>query len=192
MARSVKHRNLLPAIAIVGEGIVEKIYFTQLKQTEKLNFTVKPDLPKISSIQSIVAKGLELLKKEYDQVFCVFDLDEISRNPVIGEQYKALKRKYSYRKMVFIENNPSMEFWFLLHFVFTNRQFDSPDQLMNVLKKYIDDYEKSEHYLTRKKIYALLKPNQQAARSYAAKTNTAEHHHSWSEIHKILNFLKVT
>jgi len=192
MARSVNHRKLLPAIAIVGEGIVEKIYFTQLRQVERLNFTVKPDLPKSSSIHSIVNKGKELVNKGFDRVFCIFDLDEISRNKVIREQYKELKRENNKGKMVFIENNPSMEFWFLLHYTFTSRHFDSTDQLIAALKKHINDYEKSEYYLIRKRIYALLKPNQQTARSHAAKTNPAKQNSSWSEIHKILNFLKVT
>ncbi len=80
MARHIKAQKLYPAIAIVGEGIVEQIYFTQLKQFEKVNFNVKPDLPKHPNAQSIVDKANALLSKEYDMVFCIIDMDQINEN----------------------------------------------------------------------------------------------------------------
>lgn len=42
MARHVKSRKTYPAIGIVGEGGVERTYFTQLRQFEQLMFTIKP------------------------------------------------------------------------------------------------------------------------------------------------------
>lgn len=193
MARYTKTKKFKPAIAVIGEGITEQIYFAQLKQYEEINFTLKPALPKHSSIKSIVDKAIELIEKEYDHVFCVFDLDEVNRNPVIRKEYERLKRDYANDRISFIENNPCMEFWFLLHYRRTNRQFENYNQLEKTLKQHIPDYEKTKKYLTAKNIYAFLKEHQSTAKenaehgmAHAAPTS------SKSEVHHILDYLKIT
>ena len=151
MSRGNRKRELKPAIAIVGEGITEQIYFTQLRNHEKIGFTVKPELPKHPDIKSIINKAIELIKyKGYDFVFCVFDLDEINRNGAVREQYNELKRNHNGKQIVFIENNPCLEFWFLLHYHQTTREFDNYGQLERLLKIHIPDYEKTQKYLTAK------------------------------------------
>jgi hypothetical protein len=192
MARHIKARKFYPTIAIIGEGIVEQIYFKQLRQTEQVNFTVKPDLPKYPSAQSIVEKANELLNKEFDTAFCIFDLDQINRNRQTREQYERLKRENQRRNLIFIENNPCMEFWFLLHYEHTNRKFASSSQLIKALEKHIAAYEKTAKFLEGKKIYTLLKPDQPRAHHNASLTDTPENQGSRSQVYKILDFLNVT
>ena len=192
MARYLKRREYRPTVAIIGEGITEHIYFSNLKQAERLKFALKPALPKHSSIRSIVDKAIELSKKEYDHIFCVFDLDEINQDRQILRQYVNLKRKYDKNNIKFIENNPCMEYWFLLHFVLTTREFNNYGQLEVMLKQNIHDYAKTERYLKSKDIYNFLKPHQllareNAANSIARATSTS----SKSEVHLILDFLGV-
>lgn len=40
MARATKNREFLRRIAVVGDGVTEKIYFEQLKETERLKDVV--------------------------------------------------------------------------------------------------------------------------------------------------------
>lgn len=188
MARYFKTRSLKPAIAVIGEGITEQIYFTQLKHYEKLDFSLKPSLPKHSSIKSIADKAVELIEKEFDHVFCLFDLDEINRDRHIKEEYEQLKRELHGPQITFIENNPCMEFWFLLHFIQTTKEFDNYRQLETELKKHIPDYEKTKKYLVAKDIYALLKENQNKAKQNAQKgIDTGTGNFSKSEMHFILD-----
>jgi len=190
MARHIKARKLYPAIAIVGEGIVEQIYFTQLKQSEKVNFSVKPDLPKHPTAQSIIDKAHELLSKEYDMVFCIIDMDQINQNQQSQVLYAQLKKTHQSQKLIFIENNPCMELWFLLHFVETTRKFIDCTQPTKKLKTYIADYEKSRKFLESRQIYSLLKPYQIVACQNAASTDVMHNKGARSQVYKVLQFLK--
>lgn len=48
-------------------------------------------------------------------------------------------------EIYFIESNPAFEFWLLLHFVFTDRQFRNCDEVITELKKNgrLEKYEKT-------------------------------------------------
>jgi hypothetical protein len=191
MGRKTNQRKLYPAIAIIGEGITESIYFTQLRQQEDIQFTVKPDYGKNSGVESIVEKALELLGREYDIVFCVIDMDEMVRNKTLMIKYENLKKKQGNNQLVFIENNPSIEFWFLLHYIFTTKTFQNYKQLAIMLKKYLPAYDKTEKYLSGSNIYNQLKPHQANARNNAEKTSMDKMNKSYSEIYKILNYLGI-
>jgi len=192
MARRIKHRPNFPTVAIVGEGKVEKAYFEQLRQNENIDFAVKPNLPKNSSIEAIVNKGRELFNAEYDTVFCVFDMDKIFRDPKILQKYAELKAKFQRDNFIFIENNPCIEYWFLLHFEDSTRHFDTDAQLLAQLRKHIPDYSKSVQYLNRKGIFKLLKPNQYQAREYARKPTREGVKVSGSAMYQILDHIGVT
>lgn len=191
MPRKIDHRPDYPTIAIVGEGEVEKTYFLQLRDAENIRFTLKPNLPKSSSIEAIVNKGVELLDKEFDTVFCVFDMDKIYRDPNIRRKYKEIKARHQSKRLIFIETNPCIEYWFLLHFEHTTRHFDTDAQLLAQLKNHIPDYAKSIQYLNRKSIYKLLKEQQPMARSRAKKQRKKGHNISSSDMYKILDHLGV-
>lgn len=135
MARRIKHRPNYPTVAIVGEGKVEKTYFEQLWQHESIDYTVKSYLPKNSSIEAIVDRGVDLLKAEFDTVFCVFDMDKIYRDSSIYRKYWGLKAEFQHDRLIFIENNPCIEYWFLLHFEDSTRHFDTDAQLLSQLRK---------------------------------------------------------
>ena len=192
MARKIRHRPDYPTVAVVGEGEVERVYFHQLKQVEHIRFTVKPNLPKNSSIKAIVDKGLELLDAEFDTVFCVFDMDKVFRDPNIRQKYVEIKTKHQNDRFIFIENNPCIEYWFLLHYEQSARHFHTDAQLINQLKNHVSDYEKNVKYLTRKGIYKLLKPHQPLARERAKQLKKKGHDISSSDIYKILDYLGVT
>ncbi len=189
--RQTRKRKLYPAIAIVGEGITESIYFSQMRQQEDLQFTVKPDIGKSSGVDSIVNKALELLEKEYDMVFCVIDMDELIRDATLMKKYKELRKENDDKGLVFIETHPCTEFWFLLHYVYTTKAYTSYSQLQKELRKHLPSYEKTEKYLAGNNIYKQLKPNQPTARSNAEKTGSSGKGGSRSEIYKILDYLGV-
>ncbi|RLD79307.1 MAG: RloB domain-containing protein [Bacteroidetes bacterium] len=157
MARRRKRLiNSRLTIAVLGEGITEREYFKSLKKHSYLPFKFKPEIPKHSDIQSIVnkAKGL---KESFDVVFCIIDLDRILANPKEKQRYCELKLKN--KGLIFIENNPCFEIWFLLHFEFSTRAYYSCNALIKILKKNIPDYIKSENYLSKKDMFYFLENN---------------------------------
>jgi hypothetical protein len=189
--RQMMKRKLYPAIAIIGEGITESIYFSQMRQQEDMQFTVKPDYGKNSGIESIIAKAIDLLDKEFDTVFCVIDMDEMHRDQKLMEKYEKLKKEHGSEQLVFIETNPCTEFWFLLHYEYTTKLFHNYRQLETLLKKHIPGYKKTEKFLAGNNIYNYLKPKQTNARNNAQKIPLANSGSSHSDIYKILDYLGI-
>jgi len=189
--RQIKKRKLYPAIAIVGEGITESIYFTQMRQQEDIQFTVKPDYGKKSDIESIIAKALDLLDKEFDKVFCVIDMDEMINKQKLMDKYLILRKKNESEKIVFIETNPCTEFWFLLHYEYSTKTFLNYRQLETLLRKHIPAYKKTEKFLAGSNIYNTLKPGQPKARNNAQKISMTNPGGSHSDIYKIFDFLGI-
>ena len=64
-----------------------------------------------------------------------------------------------YKNISIIETIPCIEFWFLLHFykTYSTRTYENYNSLKKELKKYLTDYDKSEKYFRRVKIYQTLK-----------------------------------
>jgi hypothetical protein len=189
--RQTKKRKLYPAIAIIGEGITESIYFTQMRQQEDLQFKVKPDLGKYSDIKSIVEKALDFLNNEYDIVFCVIDMDEMMKNKTLMNKYKKLKQEHGGDQLIFIENNPCMEFWFLLHYTFITKAFQNCKQLETLLKKQLPAYAKTQKFLAGNDIYNKLKSKQTGARNRAEKIPSENKNTSRSDVYKILDYLGI-
>ena len=154
MARKKRHIKSRPAIAVLGEGITEREYFKSLKKYRKLPFKFKPEIPKHSDIQSIVNKA-NALDEIFDKVFCIIDLDRIYANTKERKLYNELKAKN--RNLYFIEHYPCLEIWLLLHYEYSTRAYTSCNHLTKFLKKYINDYQKSENYLSKKDLFLFLK-----------------------------------
>ena len=88
---------------------------------------------------------------------CVFDTDITRNNPTERAKFEALCQKYKDRKDVIIcDSMPSIEFWFLLHYLNTNRYFATADDVIDVLHKYIPDFSKQEKFLSKEKWVADL------------------------------------
>jgi len=72
-------------------------------------------------------------------------------------------------EIYFIESNPAFEFWLLLHFVFTDRQFRNCDEVITELKKNgrLEKYEKSIEYFSKNNLYLQLKEKLESAIDHA-------------------------
>ena len=77
-------------------------------------------------------------------------MDRLLRFPSEMQLYQNAKKKYSAKKygdkIRFIETNPCTEFWFLLHFLpnAVCRKYESYEQLLPELQKYMPGYEKNK------------------------------------------------
>lgn len=58
----------------------------------------------------------DYVRRQYDYVVCLVDMDRLLAHPAEMETYKHLKSK-SDSCVMWVETNPCTEFWFLLHFL---------------------------------------------------------------------------
>lgn len=159
-----------PTFAFVVDGETEIWYLQMLKRNERqLRLNIEPKIPQRKNIEEQFKLVVDLSESEYSKVFWLIDLDTIIKESretpkgkktplqVFIEFRKTIKREY--KNVIFIINNPCLEFWFLLHFEKTSKLFDTCAKAENELKKYLKDYEKTQKYFTKQDndIYIKLK-----------------------------------
>jgi hypothetical protein len=143
-------RDLKPGIYIIGKGITEQYYFSHLRELYKLNCKIRPRLFKITSIKEMETKIEDLLSGDVF-IICVFDADVSQYNAVERERLENLYKNYGEHENVLIcDSLPSIEFWFLIHYIDTNKVFNS-SELKSYLKNYIPNYETSKAFLEKDK-----------------------------------------
>ncbi|HLR50176.1 MAG TPA: RloB family protein [Candidatus Sphingobacterium stercoripullorum] len=168
--RKISHK-IRPAYALVVDGETELWYLNMLKRNEPtIRVNIKPEIPSKKSIKDLFKLVLELLDQEYTKVFWIIDLDTLlkeaneTRNSSETQLYKLLGFRdrviASHPAVEIIINNPCLEFWFLLHFEQTSKQYTNCLNAEKQLKKYLADYQKNRKYFTKQNndIYIKLRP----------------------------------
>lgn len=136
---------------IVGEGITEQYYFAHLKQLRKYNCVIKPRFFGKTSISEI-DKSVKKLLLGGVTVICVFDADVSARDKTENEKLKEFRRRYAKNKQVILcESFPSIEFWFLLHYIKTTRSFQNAGEVLKELKKHMPAFSKETSFLEKQK-----------------------------------------
>lgn len=117
----IETRDLNKLILIVGEGQTEKLYFESFPvltlTVEAIDLGGQSKLKLIESTESIIENS----DKQYDEVWCVFDMDfkqgekEFADfdNAIVSGEAKGYHVAYS---------NDSFELWFYLHYNYTNQK----------------------------------------------------------------------
>jgi RloB-like protein len=156
----MKLRN---SIHIIGEGLTEKYYFQHLKKINNYRYAVKPRFSNNNTISQFDKKTKELLSGGV-KVVCVFDADVSQRNQTEKKLLLQFIKEYKDSEDVIIcDSFPSIEFWFLLHFIETNKHFNNYRELRNELRKHLPDYDKKEKYLQQEKWVKCLVEKQRNA-----------------------------
>lgn len=174
-----KQKILRPTL--IGAGITEMYYFRHLNNLNKLSIIIKPalcdreDIPRISKkIKQVLSDG--------GRAICVFDADEAAKKPKDGERLKELRRTYEGNPNVLIcDSMPSIEYWFLLHYEEKYGAMTSKEVLAN-LKKYVINYDKTEHFLKQPSWVEAMSKNLNLA-CQRAKINTNQP--SYTNVYKI-------
>jgi len=114
-----------------------------------------------SSPRSIVNFALKEYRKEkeYDRVYCVFDKDRHTTYDTALDRIRRVRLGKGHT-IVAITSVPCFEFWLLLHFVYTTKQFDTDTgsicaNVITDLKSHIPGYAKGDvdiYQVTRDKL----------------------------------------
>lgn len=161
MARPDKKRKFIRRIAVVGDGVTEKIYFEQLKELERIkDVVIKPELPSKSSKGGSYKKAINtaksLVEEGYNHVYCLIDFDTVLSENKLAEFTQELKETDSKKITVYI-NNPCFETWVFVHYKKTGKAFADCDTASKAITKYLKDYCKNQDYLRKKNLYKTLR-----------------------------------
>jgi hypothetical protein len=131
LERQKKERSRSPRYLIVCEGTkTEPHYFRELRDYLKIPPQSVRIMPSDSTSPGrIVAHALDVYDEDalcgdsFDKVFCVFDRDMHETFDAAVQRVSDLKSSSTSKPFEAITSTPCFEFWFLLHFGFTDQPF---------------------------------------------------------------------
>jgi len=136
---------------IIGAGLTERWYFTHLQTMYGLRIKLRPRFFGSETVHSLEKRIAQVLSDE-GKAIVVFDADVSTWNDTEKQRLTAFRKKYANNSQVLIcDSLPSIEFWFLLHFCQTNRHFGTSKAVIADLKKYINNFDKTETFLKNRK-----------------------------------------
>lgn len=190
MARRVSTRqSKAPIPVVIGAGITEQWYFYHLHDILNVQLRIRPRFFGTEDIHQLDKKIAQVIN-EGSIAICVFDADTAEFNDVQRKKLEALKAKYEGKKNVILcDSLPSIEFWFLIHYLDTNRHFANAHAAERELRTFIAQYEKTELFLKNRKwvddLVAESKLDMAIARAKSYESNRG----SYSNIYKAIEVL---
>ncbi len=146
-------------VLVVCEGQTEVNYFKALCRELKLT-SVEVEIVTGSGPApiSVVDSALELKRQrergvrkkctnklKFDEVWCVFDRENPQHNP----SFPRAVDKATSNQLELAVSTPTFEYWYLLHFVYTNKPFRDAGEVIKTLKAHIPHYEKNQDIFNR-------------------------------------------
>jgi len=134
---------------IVTEGDTEKAYFNAIIQRWRLHSVVVAVNPDCTDPVSLLNHAKEKDNPEsifggYDAIWIVYDLEKPNATDR-RNQSQRVKDKITgknYEKFHLAISDPSFEFWYVLHFDKTTKDFNGADAVVKHLKKHLSNYKK--------------------------------------------------
>ena len=147
-----KQKEKRPSMPVViGAGITEQWYFTHLKKLKELQIQIRPRFFGDEHMHAL-AKNVEHVLASEGRAIVVFDTDVQAWDAGEKTRYEAFIKKYGKDERVIIcDSLPSIEYWFLLHHLNTNRYFGTSKAVVKELLHYIPMFEKTERFLSTPK-----------------------------------------
>ncbi|NPE29034.1 RloB domain-containing protein [Methanococcoides sp. SA1] len=143
MRRQKSRKRLLrKSIAVLGDGRTEQYYLRHLKEIKGFKYAIKPSLFDCINLKEAEEIIDSLIDDEYGLIVFFTDYDTIINQGRLVE-FNKLKEKFNNNTGVLIcESMPSIEYWFLLHFVKTTKEFTNAEQAFKDLKKHLGSFSK--------------------------------------------------
>ena len=192
MARRTATINKKPERAvIIGAGITEKYYFSHLQSLYNLKIKIRPRYFGNENISTLEKHIKQVLDNE-GLAIVVFDADVSSWNNTESKRLQGLKQKYDKNKRVILcDSMPSVEFWFLIHFINTNKYYGTSKAVINELIKYIPKFDKTESFLSSSKWVEEMCKEGKFEKAYSRAQKLGMDGDSYSNLWKAIEYLGV-
>jgi hypothetical protein len=151
MARRRKERDLRRSrITVIGEGLTERWYFDHLRTVMGYRYDCKPRFFTHQSYQEM-RKLIDWVLQNDGIAVCICDADITFTNPEEKKRLNEMKKAYASEegKVFICDSMPSIEFWFLLHYLETSKQFQTSDEVAQVLRHYMPTFQKRSAFLEK-------------------------------------------
>lgn len=137
-ARRIPRLPSRDRVLVVCEGHTETNYLKDLCHDLALT-SVEVILSRYSDAIGIVNYAIAIYQedRDFDRVYCVFDHDS---QPSYDQAVARIRQKKKFHEATSI---PCFEYWLLLHFQESSRPFRTCNDVIKVLKKSLQDYEKN-------------------------------------------------
>lgn len=145
-----RKRKLKRGIAVLGEGRTEQYYLKHLKDLMGYKYAIRPYL--FDNITLTTAENIidDLLEEDYGLIVFFTDFDTVI-NQANQKAFNRFRTKYADVGNVLIcESMPSIEYWFLLHFLMTTKEFVNADQVLADLRDHLPAFDKNVRFLERR------------------------------------------
>lgn len=137
------------------------------------------------------------MQKQIDRVLadngiavCVFDTDVTRTRPTEKIKYDDMCRKYANNPSVILcDSMPSIEFWFLLHYLNTNRYFATSDDVIIMLRRFIPDFSKHQSFLSKETWVSELIKGNRLNTAVANSILIGSFGESYTNIYKLFNLI---
>ena len=117
---------------------------------------------------------------------CVFDVDVTRIHQADKAKFDAMRQRYANNPSVIIcESMPSIEFWFLLHYLNTNRYFATSDDVIVTLHRHLPTFSKQQSYLSKENWVTTLVADNKLTTAINNATSIGEEGESYSNLHKL-------
>lgn len=132
---------------VIGAGITEQWYFTHLKALKKLRIQIRPRFFGNEHIQALT-KNVEHVLSAEGRAVVVFDTDVQAWDSGEKARYEAFIERYGNDSRVTIcDSMPSIEYWFLLHYLNTNRYYGTSKAVIDELLRFMPKFAKTDRFL---------------------------------------------
>jgi len=176
---------------IIGAGLTERWYFSHLQSRFNLKIKIRPRFFGNENITTLEKRINQVLSDEGIAVV-IFDADVSTWNDAEKTRLIALKRKYEKSKRVILcDSLPSIEYWFLLHYLNTNRFFGTSKAVIDELLKYVERFEKTDVFLRNPKWVEELCNNGKLENAYERATSYGEQGASYSNVWKAIKYVGI-
>jgi len=135
--------KLFPFLICGGKN-TERFYFTHINDKTDYRFNIRPKYfgDESNYTEAFPKRIKEVLDANNDmKIFCVFDWDTIFGNEAKLKKHKAFEKQFkteiSNGTVTLCPSMPSIEYWFLLHFMDYTQLLKSYARVANVLAPYM-------------------------------------------------------
>ena len=191
MARGRRERELKRSrITVIGEGLTERWYFEHLRNLKGFRYDCKP---RFFSQQSYTEMGklIEQVLQNGGIAVCICDADITRTNENERKRLEKMKSDYKKNERVFIcDSMPSIEFWFLLHYLETTKYFHSSEDVITTLNKYLSGYNKQGNYLEKPQWVASLCEDNKLEKACISAESLPQDSQSYSHIYKAIKLFE--
>lgn len=195
--RRQKTKSFKQSIRIICPGLTEREYLDALRAERYTGLTIiiEPKLGKADKYDEIFEdlRRDSSLNEPSPPSFFINDMDAIVAQSKL-KQYLADKGKTikaSKGALAVIESMPCIEFWFLLHYIYTDKYFPSYESVRAAFPKELFTYEKTQKCCS--KIYPILRDKMDKAMRNAARTMkrkaSCEGDCSYTNMHELIEKL---